>query len=143
MKFCELRIKFLNKFLIDGKKYNSFFLLNNVFYYLHLQNKNTTKIFLHFFKIIEPLFCTEKIVFMSRVVQRIVFLKKKRRIRVILNMLKEFSDKNQKLESKPLSYSLSQEIYNSAFKTSEVYNICKLQNESFLKLKNNSNYKWL
>ena len=47
--FYELRTKFLNKFLIDVKKYNSFFILNNIFYFLNLKNKNNFKIFLHFF----------------------------------------------------------------------------------------------
>ena len=60
--FYELRTKFLNKFLIDGKKYNSFFILNNIFYFLNLKNKNNFKIFLHFFLIIEPLFALEKII---------------------------------------------------------------------------------
>ena len=39
-------------------------------------------------------------------------------------------------------YFLSQEIYNSLFKTSYTYNLYKLQNENFLKLKNNSHYRW-
>ena len=34
MKFLFLRTKFLNRFLIDGKKYNAVNILNNVFYYL-------------------------------------------------------------------------------------------------------------
>ena len=56
MKFLNLRTKFINKFLIDGRKYNSFKLLNNIFYFLNIQNRNNYKIFLNFFQIIEPLF---------------------------------------------------------------------------------------
>ena len=97
--FYELRTKFLNKFLIDGKKYNSFFILNNIFYFLNLKNKNNFKIFLHFFL-------------------------------THINKVNIFS------------YFLSQEIYNSLFKTSYTYNLYKLQNENFLKLKNNSHYRW-
>ena len=61
MKFLNLRTKFINKFLIDGRKYNSFKLLNNIFYFLNIQNRNNYKIFLNFFQIIEPLFYIEKI----------------------------------------------------------------------------------
>ena len=43
--FYDLRTKFINKFLIDGKKYNSFYILNNIFYFLNLKNKNNFKIF--------------------------------------------------------------------------------------------------
>ena len=60
MKFLNLRTKFINKFLIDGRKYNSFKLLNNIFYFLNIQNRNNYKIFLNFFQIIEPLFYIEK-----------------------------------------------------------------------------------
>ena len=77
--FYELRTKFLNKFLIDGKKYNSFKLLNNIFYFLNIQNRNNYKIFLNFFQIIEPLFYIEKIVYMSRLTQYILFLPKKKK----------------------------------------------------------------
>ena len=79
MKFLNLRTKFINKFLIDGKKYNSFKLLNNIFYFLNIQNRNNFKIFLNFFQIIEPLFYIEKIVYMSRLTQYILFLPKKKK----------------------------------------------------------------
>ena len=49
----------------------------------------------------------------------------------------ESVNKNNKFD-----YFLSQEIYNSLFKTSYTYNLYKLQNENFLKLKNNSHYRW-
>ena len=78
MKFLNLRTKFINKFLIDGRKYNSFKLLNNIFYFLNIQNRNNYKIFLNFFQIIEPLFYIEKIVYMSRLTQYILFLPKKK-----------------------------------------------------------------
>ena len=130
--FYELRTKFLNKFLIDGKKYNSFFILNNIFYFLNLKNKNNFKIFLHFFLIIEPLFALEKI----------IFLPKKKKIRTILNILNESKLKTKINKNNKFDYFLSQEIYNSLFKTSYTYNLYKLQNENFLKLKNNSHYRW-
>ena len=117
--FYELRTKFLNKFLIDGKKYNSFFILNNIFYFLNLKNKNNFKIFLHFFLIIE-----------------------KKKIRTILNILNESKLKTKINKNNKFDYFLSQEIYNSLFKTSYTYNLYKLQNENFLKLKNNSHYRW-
>ena len=68
MKFLNLRTKFINKFLIDCRKYNSFKLLNNIFYFLNIQNRNNYKIFLNFFQIIEPLFYIEKIVYRSRLI---------------------------------------------------------------------------
>ena len=49
MKFLFLRTKFLNRFLTDGKKYNAINILNNVFYYLNLLNKNNFKILVNFF----------------------------------------------------------------------------------------------
>lgn len=138
----ELRIKFLNKFLIDGKKYNSFYILNNIFYFLNLKNKNNFKNFLNFFLIIEPLFTLEKIVIFGRLTQSIVFLPKKKKIRAILNILNESKTKTKINKSNKFSYYLSQEVYNSLFKTSYTYNLFKLQNENFLKLKNNSQYRW-
>ena len=140
--FYELRTKFLNKFLIDGKKYNSFFILNNIFYFLNLKNKNNFKIFLHFFLIIEPLFALEKIISFGRLTQSIIFLQKKKKIRTILNILNESKLKTKINKNNKFDYFLSQEIYNSLFKTSYTYNLYKLQNENFLKLKNNSHYRW-
>ena len=140
--FYELRTKFLNKFLIDGKKYNSFFILNNIFYFLKLKNKNNFKIFLHFFLIIEPLFALEKIISFGRLTQSIIFLPKKKKIRTILNILNESKLKTKINKHNKFDYFLSQEIYNSLFKTSYTYNLYKLQNENFLKLKNNSHYRW-
>lgn len=140
--FYELRTKFLNKFLIDGKKYNSFFILNNIFYFLNLKNKNNFKIFLHFFLIIEPLFALEKIISFGRLTQSIIFLPKKKKIRTILNILNESKLKTKINKNNQIDYFLSQEIYNSLFKTSYTYNLYKLQNENFLKLKNNSHYRW-
>ena len=142
LEFNELRKTFLNKFLIDGKKYNSFYILNNIFYFLNLKNKNNFKIFYYFFIIIEPLFGLEKIVQFFKLTQRIIFLSKKKKIRTILNMLKESITKTKISKTNTLSYYLNQEIYNSLFKTSFTYNIYKLQNENFLKLKNNSHYRW-
>lgn len=140
--FYDLRTKFINKFLIDGKKYNSFYILNNIFYFLNLKNKNNFKIFLHFFLIIEPLFFVEKIVSFGRLTQSIIFLPKKKKIRAILNILNDAKTKTHINKVNIFSYFLSQEIYNSLFKTSFTYNLYKLQNENFLKLKNNSHYRW-
>lgn len=140
--FYDLRTKFINKFLIDGKKYNSFYILNNIFYFLNLKNKNNFKIFLHFFLIIEPLFSVEKIVNFGRLTQSIIFLPKKKKIRAILNILNDAKTKTHINKVNIFSYFLSQEIYNSLFKTSFTYNLYKLQNENFLKLKNNSHYRW-
>jgi len=140
--FYNLRKKFLNKFLINGKKYNSFYILNNIFYYLNLKNKNNFKIFLNFFLIIEPLFALEKIVFFGRLTQSVIFLPKKKKIRTILNILNESQSKTKINKNNKFTYFLSQEIYNSLFKTSFTYNLYKLQNENFLKLKNNSHYRW-
>lgn len=142
MKILSLRNKFLAKFLIDGKKYNSFSIINNIFYFLHLKNKNSLKIFYNFIIIIEPLFHIEKIVSMSQLTQFILFLPKKKKIRTILNILEEATKKTKRSSLNTFSYLLSQEIYNSMFKTSYTYTLYKLQNENFLKLKNNSHYKW-
>ena len=142
MKFLSLRNKFINKFLVSGKKYNSFSIINNIFYFLNLKNKNNLKIFSNFIIIIEPLFYIEKIVSMGQLTQFILFLPKKKRIRTILNILNEALIKTKKTKTSNFSYLLSQEIYNSMFKTSYTYNLYKLQNENFLKLKNNSHYKW-
>ena len=68
----------LNKFLKDGKKYNSIYILNNINYYLNLKNKNNLKIFSNFIQIIEPLFYIEKIVSMGQLTQFILFLPKKK-----------------------------------------------------------------
>lgn len=142
MKFLSLRYRFINKFLVNGKKYNSFSIINNVFYFLNLKNKNNLKIFSNFIQIIEPLFYIEKIVSMGQLTQFILFLPKKKRIRTILNILNEALTKTKITKVSNFSYLLSQEIYNSMFKTSYTYNLYKLQNENFLKLKNNSHYKW-
>ena len=61
MKFLNLRKKFITKFIIDGKKYNSFYILNNIFQFLNIKNKHNYQIFNIFFLIIEPLFYIEKI----------------------------------------------------------------------------------
>lgn len=142
MKFLNLRLKFLNKFLINGKKYNSFYILNNIFYLLNLKNKNNYKLFNNFFLIIEPLFYIEKIVVMSQLTQYIFFLPKKKKIRAILNILSESLNKLKITKYNTISYLLTTEIYNSLFQTSSTYTNYKLQNEDFLKLKNNSHYKW-
>ena len=142
MKFLSLRNKFINKFLVNGKKYNSFSIINNIFYFLNLKNKNNLKIFANFIVNIEPLFYIEKIVSMGQLTQFILILPKKKRIRTILNILNEALIKTKKSKTSNFSYLLSQEIYNSMFKTSYTYNLYKLQNENFLKLKNNSHYKW-
>ena len=142
MKFISLRNKFINKFLVSGKKYNSFSIINNIFYFLNLKNKNNLKIFSNFIIIIEPLFYIEKIVSMGQLTQFILFLPKKKRVRIILNILNEALTKVKITKISSFSYLLSQEIYNSMFKTSYTYNLYKLQNENFLKLKNNSHYKW-
>lgn len=142
MKFLSLRNKFINKFLVSGKKYNSFSIINNIFYFLNLKNKNNLKIFSNFIIIIEPLFYIEKIVSMGQLTQFILFLPKKKRVRIILNILNEALTKVKITKISSFSYLLSQEIYNSMFKTSYTYNLYKLQNENFLKLKNNSHYKW-
>lgn len=142
MKFLNLRTKFVNKFLIDGKKYNAFLILNNILQFLNFQNKHNYQIFNDFFFIIEPLFYIEKIVSMSQLMQYVLFLPKKKKIRTILNLLNELSKKNTPTKIQSLSKFLSQEIYNSLFKTSFIYSTYKLQNENFLKLRNNSHYKW-
>ena len=59
-----------------------------------------------------------------------------------MNLLNELSKKNSSTKVQSLSKFLSQEIYNSLFKTSFIYSTYKLQNENFLKLRNNSHYKW-
>ena len=79
---------------------------------------------------------------MGQLTQFILFLPKKKRIRTILNILNEALIKTKITKVSNFSYLLSQEIYNSMFKTSYTYNLYKLQNENFLKLKNNSHYKW-
>lgn len=142
MKFLNLRLKFLNKFLISGKKYNSFYILNNIFYFLNLKNKNNYKLFNNFFLIIEPLFYIEKIVSMAQLTQYILFLPKKKKIRAILNILSEAINKLKITKFSTFSYLLTTEIYNSLLQTSITYANYKLQNEDFLKLKNNSHYKW-
>ena len=103
MKFLILRTKFLNKFLKDGKKYNSIYILNNINYYLNLKNKNNLKILINFFYIIEPLFFIEKKVYMAQLTKFVSFLPENRKIRVILNILSN-SIKETKL-SKVNNYS--------------------------------------
>lgn len=142
MKFLNLRTKFITKFLIDGKKYNSFLILNNIFQLLNIKNKHNYQVFNTFFLIIEPLFYIEKIVSMSQLVQFILFLPKKKKIRAILNLLSETSKKISPTKFQTFSQILNGEIYNSLFKTSFIYSAYKLQNENFLKLKNNSHYRW-
>lgn len=142
MKFLNLRKKFITKFIIDGKKYNSFYILNNIFQFLNIKNKHNYSIFNIFFLIIEPLFYIEKIVSMSQLIQYVLFLPRKKKIRTILNLLGETSKKITPTKFQTLSQILSGEIYNSLFKTSFIYATYKLQNENFLKLKNNSHYRW-
>lgn len=142
MKFLKLRTSFLNKCLIDGKKYNSIYILNNIFYFLNLKNKNNYKIFINFFFIIEPLFFIEKKVYMTQLMKYISFLPEKKRIHTILNILLNSSDKIKLSKTNTFSYYLSQEIYNSLFQNSSVYTSYKCLNENFLKLKNDSHYKW-
>ena len=96
MKFLNLRTRFVNKFLIDGKKYNAFMILNNIFQFLNFQNKHNYQIFNNFFLIIEPLFYIEKIVSMSQLMQYILFLPKKKKKKVILNLLKKLNKKKKK-----------------------------------------------
>lgn len=142
MKFLNLRKKFITKFIIDGKKYNSFYIFNNIFQFLNIKNKHNYQIFNIFFLIIEPLFYIEKIVSMSQLIQYVLFLPRKKKIRTILNLLGETSKKITPTKFQTLSQILSGEIYNSLFKTSFIYATYKLQNENFLKLKNNSHYRW-
>lgn len=142
MKYLILRTKFLNKFLKDGKKYNSIFILNNINYYLTLKNKNNYKILINFFYIIEPLFFIEKKVYMSQLTKFVSFLPEKRKIRVILNLLSNSIKETKLSKTTNYSYYLSQELYNSMFKTSSTYTMCKSLNENFLKLRNDSHYKW-
>lgn len=138
-----IRHKFINQFLIDGKKYNSFFILNNVFSLLNLENKNNYKIFKIFFKIIEPLFYIEKVISFRQAKQHIMFLPVKKRIRAILLLLKQSCNKNiNRSKNNEFSDILSKEIFLSLFKNSYTFNTYKLQNLNFLKLKNNINYKW-
>ena len=79
---------------------------------------------------------------MSQLVQFILFLPKKKKIRAILNLLSETSKKISPTKFQTFSQILNGEIYNSLFKTSFIYSAYKLQNENFLKLKNNSHYRW-
>lgn len=79
MKFLDLRTKFVAKFIIDGKKYNSFLILNHIFQLLNLKNKHNYRIFNIFFIIIEPLFYIEKVVSMSQLCQFVLFLPKKKK----------------------------------------------------------------
>lgn len=142
MKFLKLRTSFLNKCLIDGKKYNSFFILNNIFYFLNLKNKNNYKNFINFFFIIEPLFFIEKKVYLSQLTKYVSFLPEKKKIYTILNILLNSLNNIKLSKTNTFSYYLSQEIYNSLFQNSSVYTTCKSLNENFLKLRNDSHYKW-
>ena len=142
MKFLILRTKFLNKFLKDGKKYNSINIFNNVNYYLNLKNKNNLKILINFFYIIEPLFFIEKKVYMAQLTKFVSFLPENRKIRVILNILSNSIKETKISKTNNYSFYLSQELYNSLFKTSSTYTMCKSLNENFLKLRNDSHYKW-
>jgi len=142
MKYLILRTKFLNKFLKDGKKYNSIYILNNINYYLNLKNKNNLKILINFFYIIEPLFFIEKKVYMAQLTKFVSFLPENRKIRVILNILSNSIKETKISKTNNYSFYLSQELYNSLFKTSSTYTMCKSLNENFLKLRNDSHYKW-
>lgn len=142
MNFKKIHNKFINQFLIDGKKYNSFSIFDNVMYFLHKNNKNNIKIIRSIFEIIEPLFYIEKIIFFRKLKQHILFLPLKKKVKAILTILKQSTLKSKKNKLNSLSYNLSQEILMSLFKTSNTYNSYKLQNINFLKLKNNINYKW-
>ena len=79
---------------------------------------------------------------MSQLIQYVLFLPRKKKIRTILNLLGETSKKITPTKFQTLSQILSGEIYNSLFKRSFIYATYKLQNENFLKLKNNSHYRW-
>lgn len=142
MKFLKLRTSFLNKCFKNGKKYNSIYILDQLFYFLNLKNKNNYKIFINFFFIIEPLFFIEKKVYMSQLTKYVSFLPEKKRIHTILNILFTSLDKTKLSKLNTCSYYLSQEIYNSLFQNSSVYIMCKSLNENFLKLRNDSHYKW-
>lgn len=142
MNFKKIHNKFISQFLIDGKKYNSFVIFDNVMYFLHKNNKNNVKIIKSIFEIIEPLFYIEKIIFFRKLKQHILFLPLKKKVKAILTILKQSTLKSKKNKLNNLSYNISQEILMSLFKTSNTYNSYKLQNVNFLKLKNNINYKW-
>jgi len=142
MKFLILRTKFLNKFLKDGKKYNSINIFNNINYYLTLKNKNNYKILINFFYIIEPLFFIEKKVYMAQLTKFVSFLPENRKIRVILNILSNSIKETKLSKVNNYSFYLSQELYNSLFRSSSTYTMCKSLNENFLKLRNDSHYKW-
>lgn len=144
MKFLQLRSKFLNKFLKNGKKYKSIRIFDTVNFFLNLNNKNNYKILINFFYIIEPLFFIEKKVYMSQLTKFVSFLPEKRKKSITLNLLIEATIKNTTKLSKTRTYCyyLSNEIYNSLFKISSTYILCKSLNENFLKLKNDSHYKW-
>ena len=79
---------------------------------------------------------------MSQLIQYVLFLPRKKKIRTILNLLGETIKKITPTKFQTLSQILIVEIYNSLFKTSFIYATYKLQNENFLKLKNNSHYRW-
>lgn len=142
MKFLVLRAKFLNKYLKDGKKYNAFVVLNNMFYFLHLKNKNNYQFLVNYFVIIEPLFFVEKKVYMSQLTKFISFLPLNKKMHTILNLLFSCREKISLSKNYNYSYYLSLELYNSLFKTSFSYNMCQSLNEDYLKLKNDSHYKW-
>lgn len=138
-----IRHKFINQLLVDGKKYNSFYVLNNVFHILNLENKNNYSILKNFFKIIEPLFYIEKVINFRQSRQHIMFLPIKKRMRAILLLLKQSCRNNVNItKNNEFSNILSKEILLSLFKNSYTFNTYKLQNLNFLKLKNNTNYKW-
>lgn len=140
--FKKIHNKFVNQFLIDGKKYNSFIIFNNMMYFLHKINRNNINIIQSIFEIIEPLFYIEKIIFFRKLKQHIMFLPLKKKVRTILTILQQATYKYKKNKFESLSLILSKEILMSLFKNSNIYNNSKLQNINFLKLKNNINYKW-
>ena len=43
MNFKKIHNKFINQFLIDGKKYNSFSIFDNVMYFYYVNSEGTTK----------------------------------------------------------------------------------------------------
>ena len=64
-------------------------------------------------------------------------------MRAILLLLKQSCRNNVNItKNNEFSNILSKEILLSLFKNSYTFNTYKLQNLNFLKLKNNTNYKW-
>ena len=110
MKFLFLRTKFLNRFLIDRKKYNAINISNNVFYYVNLLNKNNFKILVNFFYIIEPLFFIEKKVYMSQLTKYVSFLTEDQKIHTILNIVNVEEVKSKANEEPQVNIKLAKDL---------------------------------